>query len=204
MGTILTHPKPCIPACRTIGVCGTASNVGATHLSIALANFLCSKFYSNTAYLEMNGSHEILALAGKKNSDTPFVHQRVTYYPGVTLVQTPKILSCRYKYFVMDFGCPNSHTIREFLQCDLRLIVGYVSPWKVVQLEQFVRKLSGVSQFKEEENVYIGNFMGRKKDLEQISKKLNIRMIPMPFLPNPFRVTSSDFGFFETIFRKEI
>lgn len=190
-----------MPTSGTIGVCGVAANAGVTHLCIALANFLCSKFYSNTAYLELNGSHEICALAGKQNPNKPFTHQRITYYPNLTLAQLPVILSKRYKHYVLDFGRPNQYTIQAFLRCDIRLVIGPVSPWKQAQYQKFVQETFHISA--KEEVCYIGGYLGccmeHIKDSGQFLRNYGISVIPVPFLPNPFRIASKDFAFFEKI-----
>lgn len=198
LGTIFTHQKPFIPASGTIGVSGITANAGATHLCIALANFLCSKFYSDTAYLEMNGSHAIHALSRNPHTDAPFVHQRITYYPDMTLAALPEVLSRHYKYYVLDFGGPNPHTAYAFERCGIRLVIGSVSPWKREQFIKSVRN-SFYNMKNKEENVYLGNLMERKSDVEQIEKDCGIRIVPVPFFPNPFRITSKDFTFFEKI-----
>lgn len=146
----------------------------------------------------MNGSHEIRALSHDSNTDRPFVHQRITYYPGMTLAQLPKVLSKRYKYFVLDFGSPNPHTVHAFERCDICLVVGPICPWKTKLYMKSVREIF-YSTKKKEEIVYLGNFMERKRDLLQVSKQCGIRVIPIPFLPNPFRITSEHFTFFNEI-----
>lgn len=172
-------------------------NAGTTHLCIALANFLSSKFYSNTAYLEMNGSHEISSLSHREGN-APFVHQRITYYPDMTLAQLPEVLSRHYKYCVLDFGSPNPHTMQAFERCGIRLVIGHASPWKNEQFAQSVNR-PFYNRSRKEGTVYLGNFMERKSDLKQIAKHCGIHLVPVPFLPNPFRITSKDFPFFEEI-----
>lgn len=179
-------------------MCGTGAGVGTTHLCIAIANYLCSKFYSNTAYLEMNTSHEIRTLAGRSDSGACFHHQRVVYYPDMTVSCAQKIVDRHCRYYVLDFGCPNPHTFPAFLRCDHKLVVGSASPWKTAQYQKFMEQAKR-HQFREEDCLYMGNFTGSKKDLNLLSRALGIRIIPIPYFPNPFRVTSSYFGFFDEI-----
>ncbi|MCM1105402.1 MAG: hypothetical protein NC355_00525 [Blautia sp.] len=200
-GIIFTHAKPYIPAPGTIGVCGAGAGVGTTHLCIAIANYLCSKFYSSTAYLEMNASHEIRALAGRPDHGSSFRHQRIEYYPDMTLSYAQKILAGHYRYYVLDFGCPGPHTLREFDKCDHRLIIGCAGAWKATQYRKFVEHTIN-NPYREEDYLYIGNFMGCKNDIELLSHAFGARVIPMPYLSDPFHVASSYFGFFEDILRR--
>lgn len=200
MGIIFTHRKPFIPASATIGVSGTDRGVGATHLCIALANFLCGKFCSNTAYLEMNGRQEICSLGQnfRAGTDAMFVCQKVCYYPNMTLAGLAEVLSGHYRYFVLDFGSPNPHTIPAFMGCNIRLVVGSVCPWKAPQYIGYVQNSSYYITAKEDV-VYLGNFMERKRDLKELEQRCGMRVIPVPYLPNPFRITSESFAFFEKI-----
>lgn len=197
-GIIFTHAKPCIPPPGTIGVCGTGGGVGTTHLCIAIANYLCGRFYSGTAYLEMNTSHEIRTLAGKTDNGTCFHHQRVVYYPDMTVSSAQEIVNRRFRYYVLDFGCPNPHTFPAFLRCDRMLVIGSASPWKTEQYQKFTEQVRRY-RFREEECLYMGNFTGTKKDLRLLSRNLGIHMVPVPYFPNPFQVTSSYFGFLNEI-----
>lgn len=179
-------------------MCGTGPGVGTTHLCIAIANYLCSRFYSDTAYLEMNTSHEIRALAGRPDAGTCFHHQRVVYFPDMTVSSAQEIVNRRFRYYVLDYGCPNPHTFPSFLGCDHMLVVGSASPWKTAQYQKFMEQARRC-RFREEDCLYMGNFTGITKDLRLLSRDLGIRVIPVPYFPNPFRVTSSCFGFFNEI-----
>ena len=148
----------------------------------------------------MNGSHQICSLAGKQNPRMPFVHQRITYYPSVTLDQMQKVLSKHYKYFVLDFGCANPHTAQAFAHCDIRLVIGCISPWKNTQYMKAVQTFC-LKYRKEGGIVYLGNLSWGRKINGQLEKCCDIQIVPVPFLPNPFRVTSDEFTFFEDILK---
>lgn len=194
--------KPCIPVPGVIGVCGTGAGVGTTHLCIAIANYLCSKFYSDTAYLEMNTSREIRTLAGKPEVGICFHHQRVAYYPDMTVAAAGKILAGHCRYFVLDFGCPNPHTLPAFLACDRKLVVGNASPWKRTQYLAYVTANFGAPDKRKEDQLYICNFIESQNDISLLSKALGARVIPMPYFPDPFHIASSYFGFFDEILKK--
>lgn len=180
-------------------MCGVSGNCGTTHLCIALSHFLSGKFVANTAYLEVNASNEIASLSKKTDKTLPFTKNKITYYPKLTLSNAEKILTKHYKYFVLDFGNPNSHTFPVFTRCDIKIIIGYTQPWKQAAYEKFVHEHTFIQQKNKEDCYYIGNIMGSRGSLDKLSKKLGVRMIPMPFFSNPFQITSEQFSFFEEI-----
>ncbi|MCD7709089.1 MAG: hypothetical protein LUI02_04360 [Clostridiales bacterium] len=182
-------------------MCGIGENAGATHMSIALSNFLSGKFCKNTAYLEMNASHEIFSLSGKSGEESTFCLQRVDYHPAMTISSEQEMLSRRYRYFVLDFGKLNTYTTAEFLHCDRKLAIGCVSPWKQAQFQKFYGKLSHSKNLEKEGILYIGNYMGTEGDLRKLEKRLGTRVMPMPFIPDPFHVDSANFTFFEDVLR---
>ena len=188
-----------MPASATIGVSGMGHCAGATHLCIALANFLCSGFFADTAYLELGGRREISSIARKhSDDDRPFIHQRVVYYPNVTANRLAEVLAGRYRYFVLDFGGQALHMQQAFSECSIRLVIGNICPWKKSQFARSVQK-SFYNKKTKEDVVYLGNYMECKSDQREVEKKCGINIIPVPYLPDPFRIASENFGFFEKI-----
>jgi len=110
-----------------------------------------------------------------------------------------EILTKRYRYFVLDFGSPNTYTYPLFLNCDIQLVVGYTGPWKLHAYENFLKNHLVAYSDRKEVCFYIGNTMGSKADLSHFSKQLGVNLISMPILPNPFQITFEHFSFFEKI-----
>ena len=104
-------------------MCGVAPNVGTTHMCIALANYLHSRFFARTRYLEVNPTHEIALLNIRSKSDSDFRMQGVHYYPNLTIRTLNDVLSKPCTYSVLDFGVLTPGTYREFLACDLRIVM---------------------------------------------------------------------------------
>lgn len=194
--------KPFIPAPATIGVCGTTVNSGVTHFSISLCNFLHSRFLARTAYLEVNSSHEIAALSSKKDQTIPFRCNGVSYYPEITLRQLREQLHLQHKYKILDFGVLTPYSFPEFVRCDYCIVLTNVSIWKDRQLLQFIEELKKTNLGKDyKTNVRFMSMGNLKKDRKRVETSYGIRVIPVPFLENPFQVSSHDFGFFEQIWK---
>lgn len=199
---IFTFHKPFIPAPATIGVCGTTVNSGVTHFSISLCNFLHSRFLARTAYLEVNSSHEIAALSSKKDPTIPFRCNGVSYYPEITLRQLREQLHLQHKYKILDFGVLTPYSFPEFVRCDYCIVLTNVSIWKDRQLLQFIEELKKTNLGKDyKTNVRFMSMGNLKKDRKRVETSYGIRVIPVPFLENPFQVSSHDFGFFEQIWK---
>lgn len=199
---IFTFQKPFIPAPATIGVCGTTANSGVTHFCIALCNLLHGRYLSRTAYLEVNASHAIGTLSPEKDPTIPFHYQRVSYYPDVTLRQLPERLHLPHKYKILDFGVLNTYTFPEFVRCDHYVVLTNVSIWKTKQLTQFIEEIKKTNIGKDyKTNIHFLCTGDLKKDRDRIERAYGIRVIPVPFLANPFQVSSKHFGFFEQLWK---
>lgn len=77
-----------------------------------------------------------------------------------------------------------------------------MSIWKDRQLLQFIEELKKTNLGKDyKTNVRFMSMGNLKKDRKRVETSYGIRVIPVPFLENPFQVSSHDFGFFEQIWK---
>ncbi len=156
---------------------------------MALSNYLCNKKLGKTAYIEINSSDEVSCM-GKKDV---FNFMNITFYSSITLSRLSEILQKNYKYFVLDFGTINNITIKEFMRCDTRIALCSYSPWKKKALSDFTCLL-------EENNINI------KKDIKLlgnlVEKKTSIKFDSIPFIANPFQITSQYFWLFEKLLER--
>lgn len=171
--------------------------MGATTLSIAITNFLCNKIRKKAAYLELNGTHAISALADQSGSNS-FYYYGMNLFPNGTFLQLPEILSQSYDYFVLDLGVLNPNNYREFLQNDLGLVVGSVCPWKSAQYGAFLQKYFHNKTDRPETIRYLGTF-GIKEDLKQFAHRYGFPVTSFPYLENPFQLSSVNWHFIETL-----
>lgn len=175
--------------------------MGTTHLSIALANFLHSRFLARTRYLEVNATHEIGLLHPKPKVNSCFRKSGVYYYPDLTIHSMADILSKPCTYSILDFGVLTPNTFGEFLACDLRIVICHASIWKSRSVEKFVHQLSKYNiRQKTVKILYNG---GIKHDVEQLCHKYDFQMFPVPILKDPFHINSEFFSFFEQLMKGE-
>lgn len=171
--------------------------MGVTTLSIAVTNFLCSKLRREAAYLELNGSPAISALA-EKNAGSPFHYYGMNLFPNGTFAQLPEIMGKPYQYFVLDLGVLNYNNYREFLQNDLCLVVGSVCPWKSAYYGAFLQKYFH-NKTDCPENVRCLGSLGIKDDLKQFARQYHFPVTSFPYLENPFQLSSVNWHFIETL-----
>ena len=174
-----------------------------THFSISLCNYLHSRFLARTAYLEVNTTHAIGTLSPEKDPTIPFRRKGVSYYPDVLLSELPGRLSLHHKYRVLDFGVLTPYTLVEFARCDLCIVLTNVSIWKDRQLARFLEetKLTNLGKDKKIKVCFLCQG-DQKNDRKRILRAYGIRVVPVPFLENPFQVSSIYFGFFEQLWKQ--
>lgn len=182
-------------------MCGVAANVGTTHLCIALSNYLHSRYFARTRYLEVNATHEITQIQAKPDSKGCFRKQGVHYYPELTIRTMTDVLTKPCTYSVVDFGVLSPNMFREFLACDLRIVVCHASTWKSDSVDRFVHQLSTFNI--KQKTVKITCYSGNIKDLERIGHTYGFPVYPEPFLKDPFLINSEFFKFFEQLMKGE-
>ena len=67
---------------KIIGVIGASPKLGVTHLSLSIANFLCSGLKKKTLYIELCDDSQLLAVVG---GDVVSVYE---YFSGCDLVHS--------------------------------------------------------------------------------------------------------------------
>ena len=172
-----------------------------THFCIALCNVLHSRYLARTAYLELNASHAVAAFSPESDLTIPFRHQGVSYYPEITIRCLAELKQLPYKYKILDFGVLTPYTLPEYVHCDYHVVLTNAGIWKTRQLEQFLQQIGkniGKDQLKNYSFLCVGK---SEKNFRRIYKAYGIRVHPVPFLENPFHISSDYFGFFENIWK---
>ena len=195
-----------------IGVASAAHNTGVTTFSIALTNFLCSKRRRSAAYIELNSTGEIHTLKEFKGEEfrirerkspaeglTCFCLNDMDLYPEAALTALPQLYAAEYSYYVLDLGVISPRTEAEFLRCDLRFFLCDFSPWKQEQLSLLLQEMTKDKRLQQTITL-LGN-SGSCRRLPRFLKDYSYHIRNLPYLPNPFLLTSGDFAFFENILK---
>lgn len=123
------------------------------------------------------------------------------YYPDLTIRTMNDVLGKPCTYSVLDFGVPAPGSYRDFLACDLRIVVCHASVWKSQSVERFVCQLTKYNI--RQKAVKFLSYGGMKRDSEQIARRYDIPVFSIPDLKDPFHINSEFFAFFEQLMKGE-
>ena len=185
---------------QSIAVCGTEHGIGTTHFSLSLSNFLCSKLRKRTAYVEINGSNQICHLSGNKDAER-FRYMDIVCYPHAIQEDLPHILGERYSYIVLDLGVLTSESYWDFCRCDLKFVIGSVSPWKTDRFFELLESLLYNMNTRQDHVILLGN-LGIKETIKPFEQFCHLPVYAIPFLPNPFQLTTANCTFFQEMLAK--
>lgn len=168
--------------------------VGTTCISLALANYICSKLGKRTAYIELNTTNQISCLSPNRTRKK-FTYMGISFFPAMTITSLPEVLNADYAYFILDMGILNTYTAKEFAKCNKQFLVCSLSKWrKPHALEKIAQFLK--NNYINQEHVTVLANGTMKKSTSMISPKIKCRYCALPFIENPFQLATTDFAFF--------
>jgi len=188
---------------QTIGITGVQRGAGATHLSIMLGNYIRAKLNKNVTILEMNQSCAFEELkdyyAGKQKNEQgfdTFSIAEVTYYNKVEKEILGLIFNLCKGYVIMDFGEIDEECTKEFLKCNIKIVVGNLNPWnrtKLILLMEFFIARDYLGKIK-----YVSRFI-TNDEIRQIKNIYKTNIYAQPFEPDPFLIHGCNFEFLEKL-----
>lgn len=192
----------------SIGVASVATGLGATHLCIALANYLASKKGLKAACLELGQTHAFeqlekncmpALLPAKNSAHRYFRIYDVDYYPNVKKDEIPALANAGYEILIFDFGVPASDNMDEFYRCDQKLLLSSAACWRRDEMANFFTEYP---QIKKLESLFFMILHGTTSDMHKIAKIHSLpyhRLRAIPFLLNPFHISKEQFSFFDEL-----
>lgn len=152
------------------------------------------------AYVELNNSHDIHSI-GPHKSTSMFRKNDMDFFPDTSVLQLTDILQKKYQVFVLDMGTITTGTIRQFTQCDLRIVTFGCAPWKQGSLEDWLSRYQTMINIHPETTLFLGN-LGERNDA--LMRKLQpFSFFPVPYISNPFQLTASEWPFFENMLKEK-
>lgn len=192
----------------TIGIASVTPGLGATHLCIALANYLASKKGMKTACLELAPSCAFeqikinckpALLTRKDSAHQNFRIYDVDYYPNICKSDIPSLSNLGYDILILDFGFPNDTCMDEFYRCNKKLLISSAACWKRHELSSF---FEAYPQVKKLESLSFMIPFATVSDMLKIGKIHGLpyhQLHAIPFLLNPFHIGIEHFSFFEKL-----
>lgn len=168
---------------------------GATHLAVAMANYLQSGLGRKTALIELSGKHELRDMIRKEGGKKQKL-LGVQYYTDICVGKIPEIMNSRYEAIVLDLGADYAAAREEFLRCDRKIVTGSISPWKISAYEHFLKNIIASENYEAWEFlVLFANLLDKKK----VQKRYGVRMLSIPWIENPFYLKKEDMVFLQKI-----
>lgn len=188
---------------KTIGIAGVQKGAGVTHLCIMLGNYIRAKLNKNVTILEMNqtGAFEELMeyYSGKHKNEQgfdTFSIAEVTYYYKVEKEMLGLIFNLCKDYVIIDFGEIDEECTKEFLKCNIKIVVGNLNPWNRTKLisymELFIAK-DYLGKIK-----YVSRFI-TNDEIRLIKNIYKTNIYAQPFEPDPFLIHGCNFEFLEKL-----
>lgn len=187
-----------------IGVVGTHSGIGVTHLCLMLAHYYSQGVGYNTAYIECFPKNEIKLLKemynGKTNAsngqESSFTLHGITYYEKVKGSSISDIYNDDYQCLILDMSSDIYKNRGEFLRCNQKIVMSSFSSWKLEGLERFLnytQNMKSIHQW-----IYLVPYGQHELKLTK-SMKLPGKVYGVPYEPDPFRIQWDTIEFFNNI-----
>ncbi|MCR4946789.1 MAG: hypothetical protein K5929_07605 [Lachnospiraceae bacterium] len=177
------------------GFMGLSRGAGTTHMAVSTAAYCSSYRGMKTAFIELSGHNDIESLR-EYEASTPFNIYGVDYYPCVNGDTIYEILNSDYDCTVMDLGSVPEKKTREFAICDRKILLGIFSPWNEKKLFLSLDEILSDKKINYRVSGLIGGSDSIKRD---VSRKYNIPVRSLPFIPDAFNIRSADRAFFNEI-----
>lgn len=166
---------------------GAGRGNGTTHLAIMLANCCANGCGLRTAAIEYGNHRDYMKICDETRTKTEdirhFTYNRIVFHICHSSMEVANCLQSGIEAAVIDINGQDDADLEEFIRCDIRILSGAVSLWKLEELRQMTKRLNDTS--------YI--LAAAAPDLRQWEallrhKKQQIFQIPIE--ANPFCITS--------------
>lgn len=152
------------------------------------------------AYVELNNSHDIHSIEPHKPASM-FRRSGMDFFPDTSTLQLTDILQKKYQVFVLDMGTVTPGNLRQFTQCDLRIVIFGCAPWKQRALENWLSQYQTLINIHPETTLFLGN-LGERDD--ELTRRLQpFSFFPVPLITNPFQLTASEWPIFENMLKEK-
>lgn len=148
--------------------------------------------------MELNLTGALYNLSPSNEHKSSFDYLHIHMYPSVTLSLFPEVCRNNHTCMVIDFGVMNPNLFSAFSQCDIMIMIGNICPWN---WKQYLNNMNTIKENHKNiyKNILFLSSYGSKENQSNIIGKFPNSIISIPFIENPFQITSEYFGFFERL-----
>ncbi len=172
-----------------VAVAGAKPHLGATHTSMSIASFLQHQGHS-VALIEVNTSEDFERIHALYEGEQQYIrNQSVFEYDGIEHykyredIRLGEIMAT-YEYVVLDIGdIEETSYYQEFLRAHVRVLLTSAFEWKQHWTDDFCKKVADYEHYS-----FVLPFADRANVKSMEERLPDLRFIPFPSSPNPYKV----------------
>lgn len=187
---------------ETIGIWGTESGCGATHLAIALASYVAGRQRMHTTVAECNTSQAFAKLEQvyerlpEISENREFWIRRICYKKQVSIEEIRQMQASGQECLILDFGKTVQTQWECFLSCKICIVVLSLREWKLPSFERFMEE---TREHKERKSWCFVVRDGFREDIREMEKRYQIYLKQMPCEMDPFQIRRENIKFYESL-----
>ena len=182
-----------------IGVWGTARGVGNTHFAIMLGNYYSNGCGKRTCVIEYNNHRDFLRIYKECQPDKGDMKRYSLGGIDFIMCDNPEAIaeymSGKYEVVIMDMTSEKHNALSEMKRCDLRIIIGSTSQWKVGALREMLEKIKNMDKV-------LAVFTGDDKYSKKLAKEYGAGYFHIPTEYNPLAIKPKTLYVFSEFFGK--
>ena len=184
---------------KKICVVGVSSNVGVTHLSLSLANFLHSVMGQKVIYIELGKQSQLLSVVGMKQvligDLLGYEYKGVKYLLSDDIDSISSLMSIEKAWFVVDMEELNEETKTIFTNSNNRIVIGSLSPWCQREYYEYIDN-NNLKNYDTGQMTFIVSNINRdkrEKTSQNFNQYVKSTIKRMPIINDPFSLKEDYF-----------
>lgn len=182
---------------EVIGIIGAGRSVGVTHFTVLTAGYISGVLRKSCAVLEWNDHEDFKHMAEvcqRRQKGDAWRILEADYYEKAGI---ETLLLCKksgYEAILVDYGAASEDTVKEFLRCDRRFVLGSLSEWQIeefIKLEERIRKTG--SDFR------MMSVFGSGEARKAMEKRFKTQILQIPFSPDAFKIEGKLLLFYQKL-----
>lgn len=180
-----------------IGIGGVEPGVGTTHTAFMIGTYFRRWQRQRVGFIEWK-QDEIKYIKDDIQDDenAPFSRHGIWFYKNVCDRSISSILSENYQCIVIDFGIRYEKAYKEFLRCDIKILLASGALWKEYLLDRLIS--TSWNHYGEGTICLLAPTL--KTTVNRLKKEIPHPLYSLPFEPNPFSLSMESVTLLQKIF----
>lgn len=183
-----------------IFIAGVEKGVGATHFAILLGNYFAEVLGLHTAIIDLNTDRDYSVLGElhdknfTRNKSKSYKLRKITIFPNVLKNDMVNVPVNEYEIIIIDAGIKYKDYYAEANMCDKRYILGSACLWKLYNTKMEFYNVYNDTRLGGWNYLY---FSGSEENVFFLKEDMNIKIINIPFIPNPLKVNTKQLAYID-------